>query len=203
MIEDVNAYVDFMIKNKISTNQFLLLYILHSEAMVIDKVDNRLKWKKIGNIYKWSDQGKGWSKEEIEDLVNKEYLFGIKSMQKTPNGEVYTYTFDQLILTEKFSEIMFINSIFAFDEILEMYPDTFLIGNQTVFTKAGDLDKVKDNYFKLIKGSILKHEEIKQIILFAKERGLCNYKIENFLSRGLIDSIRKMIGESHGTGTDI
>ncbi len=200
MIEDVNAYVDFMVKNKLSTNQFLLLYVLHCESMMMDKTDNKLKWKKIGNVYKWSQEGKGWTEKEIEDLIDKEYIFGIKSKQE--NG-VYTYSIDQLILTQKFSDVMFINSIFAFDEILEIYPDTFLIGNQTVFTKAGDLDKVKDNYFKLIKGSILKHEEIKQIILFAKERGLCSYKIENFLSRGVIDSIKKMMGETHGTGKDI
>jgi len=203
MIEDVSTYTDFLIKQKLSTNQFLLLHILHEESMFREVKTNSLKFKKIGNIYKWSEQGKGWTKEEIEDLIQKDYLFGIKSLQKTDRGEEYTYSIDQLLLTQKFSDLMFINSTFAFDEILEVYPDTFLIKDQTVFTKSGDLTKVQENYFKLIKGSIIKHEEIKQIILYAKERGLCNYKIENFLSKGVIDSIKKMMGETHGTGTDI
>lgn len=204
MIEDVNAYVDFMVKNKISTNQFLLLFLLHSESMFKEQTNNLHKFKKIGNLYKWSEAGKnglkggGWSREEVEDLINKDYVFGIKD----PNG---SYSFDQLILTQKFSDVMFINSNFAFDEILEVYPDTFIIttNNQTVFTKSGDLDKVQQNYFKLIKGSIIKHEEIKQIILYAKERGLCNYKLENFLNKGVLETIRKMMEETHGTGTDI
>jgi hypothetical protein len=159
-----------------------------------------LKYKTVGNIYKWSKEGKGWSEQEIEDLINKDYLFGIKSQQV--NGTI-TYSIDQLILTQKFSDIMFVNSNFAFEEILDIYPDTFQIQGQTVSTKSGDLDKVQQNYFKLIKGNTVKHEEIKNIITYAKERGLCNYKLENFLTKGVIDTIKKMIGESNATGTDI
>jgi hypothetical protein len=198
MIDDVNAYVDFMVKHKLSTNQFLLLMLLHTESYF--KSQKGLKYKTVGNIYKWSKEGKGWSEQEIEDLINKDYLFGIKSQQV--NGTI-TYSIDQLILTQKFSDIMFVNSTFAFEEILEIYPDTFQINGQVVFTKSGDLDKVQQNYFKLIKGNTVKHEEIKNIITYAKERGLCNYKLENFLTKGVIDTIKKMIGESHAAGTDI
>lgn len=190
MIENVNAYTDFLVKNKLTTNQFFLLLLLYQENMF--KAKEGLKYKNVGNIYKWTDKGSGWTTAEIDDLIAKDYVFGIKP-----------YEIDQLILTQKFSDIMFINGIFAFEEILEIYPDTFQIQTQTVFTKSGDLDKVQQNYTKLIGNSITKHEEIKTIILYAKERGLCNYKLENFLSKGVLDSIRKMIGETHGTGTDI
>lgn len=199
ILDDVNAYVDFLTKNKLSTNQFLLLYLLYTEKFV--KVDDKLKYKRIGNIYKWSSEGKGWSKEEIEDLINKDYVFGIKSVN--PKDGTLTYFVDQLILTQKFSDLMFINTTFAFEEILEIYPDTFVVQQSTVFTKAGDLDKVQANYNKLIKNSIAKHEEIKQIITYAKERGLCNYKLENFLSKGVIDSIKKMMEETYDRGQDI
>jgi hypothetical protein len=203
MIDNVNEYVDFLVKHKLSTNEFLLLQLLHEESMFKELGSNALKFKKIGNIYKWNSEGKGWSKDEVQNLIDKDYLFGIKSKQIINGKEEYTYAIDQLILTQKFSDIMFINSNFAFDEILELYPDTFNIQTQTVFTKSGDLDKVQQNYHKLIKGNILKHEEIKQIIIYAKERGLCNYKLENFLSKGVIDTIKKMMGETYGTGTDI
>lgn len=204
MIEDVSSRVEFYIKHKLSTNQFLLLELLHTEQYF--KSNQGLKYKTIGNIYKWSKAGQdglkgaGWTAEEVEDLIAKEYVFGIKSKQKDLNGkEIYGYSIDQLILTQKFSDIMFINSNFAFDEILEIYPDTFLITKDghtnTVFSKAGDLDKVQQNYHKLIKGNILKHEEVKEIVLYAKSRNLCNYKLENFLTKGVIDSIKKMMGE--------
>lgn len=200
MIDDVNAYVDFMVKHKLSTNQFLLLQLLHEETMFKEVKTNSLRFKTLGNIYKWSKEGKGWTEQEIEDLIAKDYLFGIKSKQT--NGTI-TYSIDQLILTQKFSDIMFINSNFAFEEILDIYPDTFQIKDKPVFTKSGDLDKVQQNYFKLIRGNTVKHEEIKYIITYAKERGLCNYKLENFLTKGVIDTIKKMIGESHAAGTDI
>ena len=199
ILDDVNAYVDFLTKNKLSTNQFLLLYLLYTEKFV--KVDDKLKYKRIGNIYKWSSEGKGWTKEEIQDLIDKDYVFGIKALN--PKDNTLTYFVDQLILTQKFSDLMFINTTFAFEEILEIYPDTFVVNQSTVFTKAGDLDKVALNYSKLIKNSIAKHEEIKQIITYAKERGLCNYKIENFLSKGVIDSIKKMMEETYDRGQDI
>lgn len=199
ILDDVNAYVDFLTKNKISTNQFLLLYLLYTEKFV--KVDDKLKYKRIGNIYKWSTEGKGWTKEEIQDLIDKDYVFGIKSVN--PKDNTLTYFVDQLILTQKFSDLMFINTTFAFEEILEIYPDTFVVNQSTVFSKSGDLDKVQANYSKLIKNSIAKHEEIKQIITYAKERGLCNYKLENFLSKGVIDSIKKMMEETYDRGQDI
>lgn len=197
MIENVNVYTDFLVKNKLSTNQFYLLLLLYQEGMY--QSDDGLKYKTVGNIYKWTKEGKGWSIKEIEELIEKDFIFGIKRL----SGGVYTYPIDQLILTQKFSDIMFINGNFAFDEILELYPDTFIVNTTTVFSKSGDLNKVQDNYSRLIKGSISKHEEIKKVVLYAKERGLCNYKLENFLSKGVIDSIKKMMGESHGTGTDI
>lgn len=205
--DDLSTKVDFLIKHKLNTNQLLLLEVLSTENFV--KKDDKLRLKTAGNIYKWSAaakhiKGAGWSEQEIEDLIKKDYIFGIKSEQIDNEGnKVYTYAVDQLILTQKFSDIMFINSNFAFEEILELYPDTFLINNQTVFTKAGDLDKVQQNYFKLIKGNLLKHEEIKQIISYAKERSLCNYKIENFLSKGVIETIKKMMEENYETGRDI
>lgn len=202
ILDDATTYVEFLTKNKISTNQFLLLYLLYTEQM--HQNNDAVKYKKVGNIYKWLNEGLGWSEVEIDDLIKKDYIFGIKSKQS--NGKV-TYSIDQLILTQKFSDLMFINANFAFEEILEVYPDTFQIvkpnETTTVITKSGDLDKVQQNYFKLTKGSIVKHEEIKTIISYAKERGLCTYKLENFLNKGVLDTIKKMMEESHATGTDI
>lgn len=217
ILQNSDDYVAFLIKHKLSTNQFLLLHLLNSESMF--KSNDKLRFKTIGNIYKWSEagsetikkegkivknpnftKGAGWTKQEIKDLIDKEYLWGIESLQpdKTMN-----YSIDQLILTQKFSDIMFINASFAFDEILEIYPDTMDIQGQTVFTKSGDLDKLREKYVKLIKNSIVKHEEIKTIIQFGVDKGLCKYKLDNFLNEAIINSIRKIMEESYGTGTDI
>ena len=133
------------------------------------------------------EEGKGWSNEEIEKLIKLDYVIGFK----TGTG----YAIDQLILTQKFFDLMFVNTEDAFQEILDLYPDKMIIEGHTVFTKAGDLDKVSNNYAKLIKNNLKKHEEMKELIKYAAERGLCKYKIENFLSKGVIDAIKKEIGD--------
>lgn len=193
MIENTKEYVDFLIKNKLSCNQFLLLHLLYTERMY--KIQNKVTYTQASSLYKWISEGKYTiSVVEIDDLIKLEYVFGIKQSNK--------YEIDQLILTEKFFNLMFVN-LDAFDEILDIYPDKFFINNQTVFTKAGDLDKVATNYLKLIKGSLSKHEEIKKVIIYAKEKGLCNYKLENFLSKGVIDTIIKDMEENYERGNDI
>ena len=110
---------------------------------------------------------------------------------------------DDLILTDKFAEIMFIDTDAAFEEILDLYPDTMLVNGSTVFTKSGDLDKLSDAYNKAIKGSLYEHEKIKLIIAYAKERSLCNMKLDKFLSKGVIDPIKKMMEENYDSGGDI
>ena len=70
MIDDVNAYVDFMVKHKLSTNQFLLLMLLHTESYF--KSQKGLKYKTVGNIYKWSKEGKGFFR--YQDPITKEII---------------------------------------------------------------------------------------------------------------------------------
>lgn len=193
ILENEKEYVDFLVKNKLSTNQFLLLYLLYTERMC--KSQGKTTYTKVGNIYKWIAEGKAWNHEEVEELIKLNYVIGFPI-----NGK---YQIDQLILTEKFFDLMFIDTEDAFNEILDLYPDRMIINNQTTFTKAGDLSKVADNYAKLIRNNLSKHEEMKKLVKYAAERGLCKYKIENFLSKGVIDAIKKEIGESYERGEDV
>jgi hypothetical protein len=157
----------------------------------------------VGNIYRWQEKGKGWTQAEIEDLVTKEYIIAFKKSYTIEGQTIYGYMMDDLILTNKFAEIMFIDMEAAFEEILELYPDTMQVLSSTVFTKSGDLDKLSDAYHKAIKGNLHEHEKIKLIIAYAKERSLCNMKLDKFLSKGVIDSIKKMMEENYDSGGDI
>jgi hypothetical protein len=44
---------------------------------------------------------------------------------------------------------------------------------------------------------------MKGILEYAKEKGLCNTHISKFLTKGTIDSIKKMMEESYDTGNDV
>ncbi len=187
LLNEPENYVDFLCKNKLKPNQFLLLYLLYTEKMV--KQGASLKFTKGGLIYKWSNEGAGWTKDEIRDLVSKEYVISLSE----------DYAFDQLILTSKFVDLMFINGGEAFEEFLELYPDTFKInGGPPIFTKTVDLDEMEKLYVKAIKNSPTKHAEVKEILAYAVEKGnLLNMKIDKFISGKVWESIKK-IRETEG-----
>jgi hypothetical protein len=187
ILDDVTEYVNFLVKHKLSTNQFLLLYLLFTEKMVKDG-NGKLKYTQGGSIYKWVAEGKGWTSAEVDDLYQKGYVIPVQKGSYQP---------DQLILMPKFSELMFIDMDMAFEEILEVYPDTIMVQGDSFLTKTGDLEKVAQEYRKIIKGSLKLHEEVKQLIIFAKERKLIKSKLENFLKKPMIDSLRRMKGESN------
>lgn len=202
ILTDVTSYVKFLVTHKLSTNQFLLLYLLYTEKMIKVK-SGRISYAEGTCIYKWQSKGKGWNQLEIEDLVSKDYIIAFKkSYEIEPSKKVYGYAVDDVILTSKFSDIMFIAVDQAFEEILDLYPDTFIIEGP-VFTKTGDLDKLSEIYAKLIKNSVVEHEKMKELIIFAKERNLCKMKLITFLSRGVIDPIKKMMEDTFNAGSDI
>jgi hypothetical protein len=187
LLDNPENYVDFLCKNKLKPNQFLLLYLLYTEKMVKQGVS--LKFTKGGLIYKWSNEGAGWTKDEIKDLVTKDYVISLSQ----------DYAFDQLILTSKFVDLMFINGGEAFEELLELYPDTFMVNSTKVFTKTVDLEELEKNYVKAIKNSQKKHEEVKEILTYAIEKNLINMKIDKFIAGKVWESVKKM-RESEGEG---
>ena len=202
ILNNVTDYTEFLIKNKITTNQFLLLYLLYTEKMVKDKT-GRIGYTQGTCIYKWQAKGSGWNQSEIEDLVSKDYIIAFKKKYLNGDKDFYGYAIDDIILTNKFNDIMYINTDGLFNEILELYPDTFTINSQIVFTKNGDLDKLSVDYGKLIKNNLKEHDVIKQVISFAKEKGMCNMKLVTFLTKGMIDSIKKLMEESYSNGRDV
>jgi len=184
--EPVN-YVDFLCKNKLKPSQFLLLYLLYTETMV--KEGNNLRFTKGGLIYKWSNEGAGWTKEEIKDLVTKDYVISL-----SPD-----YAYDQLILTSKFVDLMFINGGEAFESLCEIYPDTFKVNGTTIFSKTVDLNEQEKLYIKAIKNSQSKHEEVLELLKYAIEKNLINTKIDKFIAGKVWTSIKK-IKEEEGLG---
>lgn len=202
ILSNVTDYTEFLIKHKLSTNQFLLLYLLYTEKMVKTKT-GKVSYSEGTCLYKWQAKGKGWSQPEIEDLVDKEYLVAFTKSYSVQGSTLTGYAIDDLILTQKFYDIMFISTEHAFEELLEIYPDTINVSGTIVFTKSGDLEKVAEGYSKLIRNSITAHEKVKQLMSYAKERGLCNMKLDKFLTKGVLDSISKMIEENSSNGRDI
>ena len=86
ILDDSTAYTDFLIRQKLTTNQFYLLYLLYTERMIKDKESGKLGYDKFSNIYKWLNaantiKGAGWVKFEIQDLIDKEYVIALDAFR--------------------------------------------------------------------------------------------------------------------------
>lgn len=202
ILSNVTDYTEFLIKNKLSTNQFLLLYLLYTEKMIKNKT-GKVSYSEATCLYKWQAKGSGWNQNEIQDLVSKDYVIAFSKSYLVEGQNLTGYAIDDLILTEKFYDLMFISTQHAFDELLDLYPDTFSVSGSIVFTKSGDLEKVAEAYSKLIRNSLTAHGKVKDMIIYAKERGLCNMKLDKFLTKGVLDSVSKMMEENNSNGRDI
>lgn len=133
ILSNVTDYTEFLIKHKLSTNQFLLLYLLYTEKMVKTKT-GKVSYSEGTCLYKWQAKGKGWSQPEIEDLVDKDYLVAFTKPYSVQGNTLTGYAIDDLILTQKFYDIMFISTEHAFEELLEIYPDTINVSGTIAFS---------------------------------------------------------------------
>lgn len=154
---------------------------------------NQLRYTTLGNIYKWLDKGKGWTDSEINDLIDKEFV-----MDFTKNsGSKHYYEIDRLVLTQKFLEEIFIDCNFAFDEIFEIYPDSTTINGQIAFLKGVDPDDVAKQYTKAIKGSLVKHNEVKELIVFGKQHDLIKHRIDRFVTGRIWEGLKSLRNEQN------
>ncbi len=178
------TYVNFLIEQKITTNQYLLLYLLFTEKM--EKEGEELTWPDTGLISQWQEHGPGWIIEDIEDLIEKEFLINISDN---------IISLDKLILTSKFSDLIFVNATFAFQEFFESYPSTIPIKNETAFLKAVDPEIIEKLYTELIQGSAHKHQEFMELLEYGKERGLIKVRIDKYFTAKIWETIQKMKNE--------
>jgi hypothetical protein len=183
ILQNVNGYVGFLIEHKLTTNQFLLLYLLYTESMAKDE-KGKLRYTTAGNIYKWHEESTGWTEGEIKDLIAKD--FAICTSKEN-------ISIDSLILTSKFSEIMFIEANFAFQEFFDTYPSTVNINGETAFLKGVDLNMLSLLYSKHVNNSATVHKDIMEALRYGIDRGIIKTRIDKFLSSKMWKTIADMM----------
>jgi hypothetical protein len=157
---------------------------------MIKDPNGKLKYTIAGNIYKWLDKGSGWTEAEIENLISKDYVVSVAK------GD---YSIDQLVLTNKFVDIMFISTGDAFEELLELYPPTVTIDGKGFMLKACDLEACSKAYLKAIKNSNRKHKEVLELIEYGIENKLINIKIDKFIGGKIWEDLRRLKEKDNGT----
>ena len=176
MFEDASKLVNSCVKLGITANQFLLCYLLYTD----EKVDGIYpsKGRPIANLYKYSSNEESkWTREEVEDLVEKGYLTHKTNRQ---TSSIYP---DDLEVQDSFIENVMASQS-RFEQLNAIYPFVEEMNGIHFQLKVCDLDKVEERYNKVVRTKSL-HSHILDLVRWAKDHGGVNMKLENFVaSRG-------------------
>lgn len=190
MFIDEKLYVDLLCQLKISANQFLLCHLLH-----LDERDIRNGFDRTAAslIYKHGEHNQRWSKAEITDLIEKQYLIDKSRKNKIEDPAL-------LEVTDKFKSMVYERED-RFQEIWELYP--FSIPNFThpslprIKLKICDKDAMSELYNKAVTTKA-SHLVVLETLRWAVENNQINFNLENFVKsrawEGLIVDRKRYTG---------
>ncbi len=164
----IDEYINFLIKNKLTPTQYLLLHLLYN-----NRVDLIKDYKAAFPL----EEGSMIPKLEIKDLVDKGFL--IKENKNYKLGKT---------LTE-----IFVTPIVAVDEIYDIYP-AFVTSDQGVSIPLNSMDRqvFKELYIPKIMGSIREHKEVMKDIDYAVNNNLIKVGINKFVTSQQWKGFRKL-----------
>lgn len=157
---DTNKYINFLCKHKITTDQFLLLYLTFTKDM--------------SNLYKYLHEVRAWDKKDLKDLEQRGFIVNMNK------GD--TSFCDMLIVQKKFYKEMWIDLDIAGEELWNTYPTHFIIsGGTKVPARSCDKEKLISNYHRLIKTNMKKHNEAIDLLKIAISRNEIKMGIEKWV----------------------
>lgn len=158
---DVDELVDFLVKHKITFDQYMFLLLRH-----------RLDMK---NLEKYIKKVKGFSRVDLKDLIEREFLDDVN----TPGYEYVTSYF----CMPKFTHEMWIEHSDAGEELWNTYPSFFcLTGGARVTARSCDKELLEKTYGKKIKNNLKKHKEVIELLKRAVEMNDITMGIEKFVA---------------------
>ncbi len=175
MFVNVERYVNFLAKHKLTQTQFLFLYFNYKED-----AKSLMLYKKTFDIPK---KVSILSDIELQDLKNRK-IVTVESVNSFGN-EVYI-VFDEL------HRLFFKDIYLVADEIYALYPGFIKIKGNNIPLLTMDRVQFAVLYNHAIGGQFEEHLEVIHDIMFAKENNLINVKIENFVKSQLWLKIREI-----------
>ena len=157
---DIERYVDFLVKHQLSPSQFLFLWLILN--------------KKYALLYKYCEEVRAFSRKELSDMVDKDYL------ENTGSDKDALFA-DNFIVTQTFKDLLFAKDTeMMFEEFWDTYPNFLFIKSKRVPTKACNKEELEERYSKMIKGNVPLHNSIMNAVEWGKSRGYLNSGIIKF-----------------------
>lgn len=168
-----DKYIDFVIENKLTQKQFLLLHLVYKKRYDL--------LKKYKDAFPTGD-GSIIGRLETEDLIDRGLLI---------IGEGH-----KPVISKKFKDA-YTDDVLIAEEIFSVYPDFYESeGGVKYPLLAMDRLQFSKIYLSKIKYSQKEHEEILEDILYGIENNLIKIKLANFLASEYWKIIRKIrLGE--------
>lgn len=171
MFQDVERYLDFIIKHKLTQSQFLMLYLLYRK-----KYDAISKYKEAFP----SDDGSMIGEGLKQDLVERGFI------QKVGEGTKA----DDYVITNKFTNLFFADRHEAAKDFWANYPGFVNIQGANVPLTNMDKFAFANIYAERIDYSIDEHREVIKDLQFANTNNLIRSSIENFVRSQAWEKIR-------------
>lgn len=183
MTLSVKEFVDILCKLKISANQYLICMLVYDR-------DGATTIK-----YYNENSGNQFTYEEIDDLVDREYLLRLSKDRKN-------YQLDYFSTTTKFMSDFLIDEDDAGEEFWNAYPSWIWMNGRKTSAKSCDKDDIIEKYYRKIKGNKKKHQKVMETIEEYSKRndGFATMGIEKFVGSEQWTILQKDYESDSGTG---
>lgn len=178
MIEDPKQFVEFLARHRLSSDQFLFMFLIYKENYT--------------SLYIYTEQVKGLHPEEIQDLVRRGYL-------RNENSAPGDYFADSFIVTEKFTAVAFdMTNKDAATEFWDAYPPILYIDGKRFSATAVNKELFLEKYTKKIGYSKRLHKKVMAALTYGKQINAVNMGIEKWFQSEQWNQLEKEMNE---TGT--
>jgi hypothetical protein len=161
MLIDISKYIDILCEHKISEQQFLILWLVHT--------------KDTENIKKYKE------KKGQFNILDLQYLVDIGLLMDFRRTEQDEWNIYDLLVTDKFTKSVIIDEEDAYEELVKVYPPWFYVkGTKWPSVKGNPIELTKE-YKKCHKNNKAAHERIIHITSTYFKGKYAIAKIEDYI----------------------
>lgn len=173
MFIEIERYVNFISKHKLTQTQFLILYLLYRKRWDLIKV--------YLEAFPRDPPNKLLSDAEKKDLIDRGFII--------PVG--VGNTGDDYELGHEFRKL-FTDGVIASQELLTIYPSFIVVNNKRYPTKLMDEHQLSVLYAEKIGHEFHEHIEVLKDVAYGIENGLITCGIEKFVRSSYWNVIREV-----------
>lgn len=170
---DDQKALDFLVKHKITPNQFLFLWL----RMAPDEIQG------YARLLRYIKEVRGFTEWELMDLREKGWIFydEEKAKKMVKSGEDHRFILDMHFPTKRAFKTFWLDFHIAGEELWNAYPNTLNIKGSLVPAKTCDKEELAKKYAKIIKYDKSSHQKILELLKKAKMANAISLGIEKFV----------------------